>query len=565
MSAHRGMYAVTIFLTLLTLGTSVAFPQMIRAVIDEGIQAGAVDRVYFWLWAMSALVIVQASAQYLRNFVLAKGSIRITTEIRAYILRQAFDQEFAFFDKKESDLLPNRLMADIGTLQNVVGTIVPEIVQGGLRLFIAGGLMIYTSPLLSVAVAMIGPTLAYGSSKISRRIRRQADPIQAAGARLTSRTRESLSGVLTVKTYDHQEKTIEEHNQLAQNLIDTARPQMKSNAFLTGYTNLLSEGAVVVAISVGAMLILSNQLTPGLLVTFILYAGLVSRGAATVSEQSAQLMSAQGSTNTLFALAERETKMPPVETPEPKECRGAIEVQSVHFSYPEGREFAAVKGVDFSIKAGEEVALVGVSGCGKSTLAKLICRLYDPDQGKICLDGHPLPEINTRWLRSKISLVPPEPVIFTTTLAENIRYGRTDATDEEVRWAAEQAQAAGFIEELPEAYETIAEDAGAQFSSGQRQRIAIARAILRRAQILILDESTAALDTRTESEVKKSLRALPHNPTLILISHRLSTIVDVERVIALDQGRIVASGPHHELLKTSHFYSELVQDQLITE
>ena len=315
----------------------------------------------------------------------------------------------------------------------------------------------------------------------------------------------------------------------------------------------------------GATLILNSQLTAGSLVTFILYAGLVTRSLNTLTQQGAALMQAQGATDRLFEIAERESTMPYIHGDIPDEARGDIDIEDLAFSYPTRKEFASLNGTSLRIAAGEEVAIVGASGCGKSTIAKLIARLYEPDRGQIRLDGRPLESLDTEWLREHITLVPPEPVMFSGTVSANIRFGRPEASQEEVEEAAKLAYADEFIRELDNGYETLVGESGRLFSSGQRQRIALARAILRAPQVLILDESTAGLDTQTESSVKESLRKLPNHPTLILISHRLSTIADAERVIVFNEGQIVAEGTHNGLLEESPFYRELVKDQILTD
>jgi len=348
-------------------------------------------------------------------------------------------------------------------------------------------------------------------------------------------------------------------------VLTVSRSPIKARAILEGYTNLFSEGAIVLAIWLGATLILNNQLTAGALVTFILYAGLATRGVTSLTRQGAALMQAQGATDRLFEIAERETAMPYIHGETPETAGGKIEVEDLAFSYPTRKDFASLNGTSFQVAAGEEVAIVGASGCGKSTIAKLIARLYEPDRGQIRLDGHPLESLDTEWLREQVTLVPPEPVMFTGTVSDNIRFGRPGATQDEVEMAAKMAYAHEFIQELAEGYDTPVGESGRLFSSGQRQRIALARAILRRPQVLILDESTSGLDTQTESSVKESLRKLPNHPTLILISHRLSTIADAKRVIVLDAGQIVGEGTHSGLLNDSQFYRELVKDQLLTD
>jgi ATP-binding cassette subfamily B protein len=288
------------------------------------------------------------------------------------------------------------------------------------------------------------------------------------------------------------------------------------------------------------------------------------RSVRTLAHSAAEILRAQGATARAFELGERASQMTYGDLA-PETCRGELRLQGVHFAYPTRPDAAALHGIDLSIPRGEVLALVGASGSGKSTIAKLIARLYDPASGSVTLDGHDLREYQNSWLRSQITLVPAEATLFGCSVAENIRYGRRDASDDEVYRAASVANADAFVRELPEGYETEVGDSGRLFSSGQRQRIAIARAVLRRPRVLILDEATAALDAQGEAIVKDSLRKIEDAPTIIIVSHRLSTIVDADRVVMVKGGVIVAEGTHAQLLQRSSDYQDLVENQLVGE
>jgi ATP-binding cassette subfamily B protein len=303
----------------------------------------------------------------------------------------------------------------------------------------------------------------------------------------------------------------------------------------------------------------------GALVTFILYATMVMRAIRNTSHAVVEVMRAQGATERIFDLSERISQMPAQDGVIPEAAVGHVQLENVHFTYPTRPDAAALHGIDLEIPRGEVMALVGSSGSGKSTIAKLIARLYDPDSGSVKLDGVDLRELDSEWLRRQVTLVPAEATLFACSLADNIRYGRRDASDKEVEEAARIAHAADFIEELPEAYETDVGDSGRLFSSGQRQRIAIARAILRDPKILILDEATAALDSAGEALVKDSLRKMADRPTVIMVSHRLSTILDADRVVLVRDGVIVGQGTHEELLESSEFYRDLLENQLAND
>ena len=376
---------------------------------------------------------------------------------------------------------------------------------------------------------------------------------------------EVLNGILTVRVYHQESKASESYDLSADELIDATRQQVHGHSLLRSFTELLSEGAVVLAIFVGAVLISGQNLTAGALVTFILYATLVMRSSRNVANFGAEVLRAQGATQRIFELGERESRMPYIGGATPDEVHGAVEVEQVSFSYPTRPDAAALHGIQMKIASGEVVSLVGSSGCGKSTVAKLIARLYEPDSGRVLLDGRDLSTLDTEWLRERITLVPAEATLFSCSVADNIRYGKPEASDLEVAAAAKVAHADSFIGELSEGYETTVGDSGRLFSSGQRQRIAIARAVLRNPAVLILDEATAALDSKGEALVKDSLRQLPSKPTIIIVSHRLSTIVDTDRVIAIQDGVVIAEGNHDDLMSRSDYYRDFVREQLVSE
>jgi ATP-binding cassette subfamily B protein len=316
-------------------------------------------------------------------------------------------------------------------------------------------------------------------------------------------------------------------------------------------------------------LIVGGYLTAGALISFILYAGLVARSTRNLSNSAAAALRIHGTTERIFSYLDRETRMPLSGGLEPEKVTGRIHFENVTFLYGEegGSEEHphGLQGVDLTIERGEEVAIVGASGSGKSTLMHLATRLYDPDSGVVRFDENNLRELDPGWLRSHVTYVSQDSSLFSRTLDENLRYGREDATDEEVAQAIELVGATSLVASQPEGYQTEVGDRGSRLSGGQRQRIALARALICQSPVLILDEATSALDSESESGIKESLRKLPFSPTVIWIAHRLSTVVDVARVLVIDRGRIVADGSHAELMRTSEDYRELVETQLVRE
>ncbi len=311
------------------------------------------------------------------------------------------------------------------------------------------------------------------------------------------------------------------------------------------------------------MLIVAGSLSTGELISFIFYAGLVVRSFKRLSSLGAAVMSAQGATELIYELLERENQMFQGSNLRPAKPQGRIRLQDVRFSYPTRPDVAILKGIDLNIESGQLVAVVGPSGMGKSTVGKLMVRFYDPNQGRVLFDDVDVREFDPAWLRSQVVLVAQESTPLSRTILENVHFGSEDSTASEVSEALQAAQASEFVDSQPEGLETLVGDRGANFSGRQRQRIALARALLHRPRVLILDESTSALDAETEVRIKDSLRKLSYHPSIIIVAHRLSTVVDADRVVMIDDGRVVADGTHDSLVESSQAYRKLVESQLV--
>ena len=560
---ERRLYGIGVVFEVLTLGTTVIYPQLIRIIVDEGIQSGSMARVNTLVLWMSGVLVVQSLATYVRSYLLELAAQRVATSMRKWLFGNLIVQEMGFFDKQSTGELMARLDSDVAQLNFIMKQLGPELIHFSLMGTIAAGLMLHTAPLLSAVVLVVGPAIWIGSSVLGRFMRNQSVRVQHRNVKVIQAGLEALAGIQTVRVYHQERAALHRYADASDQLIEAAKGQAKATSLLQSFTNLFSEGAVVLAIWVGGLLIVGGNMTPGSLVTFILYAAMVMRSVRNVSYAAAEVMRAQGATERVFELGERASEMETSGGIVPEKAVGNIRVEDVHFSYPTRPDSAALHGISLEVPRGEILALVGASGSGKSTLAKLMARLYDPDRGRVLMDGHDLREIDTEWFREQVTLVPAEATLFACSVSENIRYGRMDASEEEVREAARAAHAPEFIEELPDGYETDVGDSGRLFSSGQRQRIAIARAVLRRPKILILDEATAALDSEGESLVKESLRKLPGHPTIVIVSHRLSTILDADRVVLIRSGQIAAMGTHDDLLESSEVYRDLVETQLV--
>jgi len=396
-------------------------------------------------------------------------------------------------------------------------------------------------------------------------VRTLSTDLQRAHADAGAAAAEVIGGIRTVRAFSREHAEAERYRRQTARALEFARRKIVAASALGAVSFIAGECAAILAIWVGGHLIVSGRLTTGALISFILYALLVARGFRNVSRFSAESMRAAGATEWVFDVIGRTPVIPLEGGDRPEDLEGSIVLEGVRFRYPARAEVEALKGIDLSIEPGEVVALVGKSGSGKSTLLNLLLRFYDPNQGRVCIGGRDVRELDPAWLRGRMATVLQEPTLFSRTIAENIAYGVSDATQRDIVSAARLASADEFIDRLPGGYAAPIGDRGVQLSGGQRQRLAIARAVLRRPRILILDEATSALDTELESIVQVTLRTLDYGPTTLIIAHRLSTVATVDRVIVLDEGRIVESGTHERLLRTSAFYRQLVQTQLVPQ
>jgi ATP-binding cassette subfamily B protein len=380
---------------------------------------------------------------------------------------------------------------------------------------------------------------------------------------------EALDGIRTVRAYARERSEVGRFRRFVQTTIQRAQRGIKAEAQLQGLSKLTTEAGVIFGLWLGGLLIARGQLSAGALVSFILYAGLVVRSTKNLSNFHATVSRLHGTTERIFSYLDRETKMRIEGGERLDDVVGRLCFEDVVFHYDERGDDEdhphGVEHIDLVIDRGEEVAIVGASGSGKSTLMRLAARFYDPDEGVVRLDGHDVRDLDPGWLRQQVTFVAQDSTLFSRTLDENLRYGREDAADEDVAHALEAVGARTLVASQTMGLETPVGDRGSRLSGGQRQRIALARALVSEPKVLILDEATSALDSESEARIKESLRKLADKPTVIWIAHRLSTVVDVARVLVVDRGRLVADGTHAELMQTSPEYRLLVETQLVAE
>jgi ABC-type multidrug transport system fused ATPase/permease subunit len=562
--SERRLYGPGIFFVLLSIGTGLGYPQVIRLIIDEGIQGRQIGRLNQLALIMVGILIVEAVATGLRDYCFNLGAERVALRLRRMVFDTLLRQDVQFFDRRDTGEITTRLWADVPVLQFVIGEELADAIRFSVFAVFGTALLFYTSVRLSLLTLIAVPPIVIATSTLGRKVRGLATDVQQAYADAGAAASEVISGIRTVRAFSQEAAESARYQRQSARALEFARKKIVAHSLLDGVSFIAGECAALLAIWVGGNLIVTGRLTTGALISFVLYALLVARGFRNASRFTAETYRALGATEWIFALLDSRPLIP-LDGGEKPALDGSIAFEGVRFRYPTRTEVEALNGVDLRIREGELIALVGKSGSGKSTLLNLILRFYDPTEGCVLVGGHDVRALDPSWLRSHIATVQQDPVLFSRTIRENIAYGVEAAREAEIAAAAALACVDEYIDRLPEGYATEIGDRGVQLSGGQRQRLAIARAVLRRPKILILDEATSALDAELESIVQEALRSIDYRPTTIIIAHRLSTVANVDRVIVLDQGAIVESGTHEQLIGTSTFYRQLVQTQLVAQ
>ena len=561
--AERQPYLIGCIFVFFSTLTALAYPYVVRLILDDAIGGGQLQKLNQLSLIMVGILLVEAAATCGRDYCFGLGAERVGLRLRKLVFHTLLRQDIQFFDSRDTGEITTRLWADVPPLEHALGEELAETLKN--VVLVIGGmvLLFYTSPWLTVLMLGGLPPIAFASSKLGRRVKTMAADVQSAHGEAGAAATEVLAGVRTVRAFGQEPAEGARFDGQLTRALEYARRKVKARAAMGGVSVLAGEFAALIAIWVGGRLIVDGRMTTGAMLSFILYALLVARGLRNSTRFGAEALRAIGATGWAFALVEQTPRIPLDGGERPPAFEASIAFENLRFRYPTRPDVEALKGVDLRIAAGEVVAIVGKSGSGKSTLLNLLLRFYDPDEGRVLVGGHDVRRLDPSWLRGHISSVMQEPTLFSRAIGDNIRYGAPSADDHAVRLAAEWASADEFIDRLPGGLSASVGDRGVQLSGGQRQRLAIARALLRRPGILILDEATSALDAELESIVQGALRRIDYRPTTLVIAHRLSTVAHVDRVVVLDAGRIVETGTHDELIKTSTFYKQLVQTQLV--
>ncbi|CFW99720.1 putative ABC transporter related, fused ATPase and transmembrane permease domains [Candidatus Filomicrobium marinum] len=542
---------------------TLSVPLAVRRMIDHGFGGadGTLIGQYFaMLIIIGAVLAVASSARF--YYVNWLGE-RVVSDLRADVFAHLTKLGPSFFDRSHSGEVMSRLTADTTQIKAAAGTALSQAARNTIMLIGALIMMMVTSFQLSLLVlvaipAIVVPLVAYG--RVVRRLSRKAQDSLAAASAYAA---ENLGAVKTMQAFGHETEVAGRYSQEVEASFEAARQRLVARAGLTALAILLVVVSVVGVLWFGASKVVSGELSGGTLGQFVLYAIFAGAALTALSEVWGEISQAAGAAERLTELlaVQPEINSPAQPTPLVTPARGDIAFEGVNFSYAEGGADATLRDISLSISAGENVALVGPSGAGKSTIFSLLLRFYDPSSGLIKVDGVDIKTASLTELRQRMALVPQDTALFADTVAANIRYGTPDATLEAVKRAAIAAQADEFIQALPGGYDAQLGERGVLLSGGQRQRIALARAFLKDAPILLLDEATSALDAESESAIQRALEGIMAGRTTLVIAHRLATVKKADRILVLDEGRIVETGRHRDLIEAGGLYSRLASLQ----
>ena len=562
---YKILVATALFMLTFTAAISLILPLAVRGVVDGfSKDLDVLDDYFIYAIFVAGLLAVGSAVRYA---LVTKLGERVVADIRRAVYDKMIGMSPAFYEKIMTGEVLSRITTDTTLILSVIGSYLSYALRNAI-MFVGGLILLFiTSAKLTGLVLLIVPFILIPIFGIGRRVRVLSKINQDKIAESSGNASESLLASQTVQAFTHEAVSRSLFAKLTEEAYDATRKRVTIRALMTAIVIFLIFTGVVAVIWIGARDVKVGNMTAGVLVQFVIYAVLVGSSVTAFAEFWGEMQRAAGATERLIELLNSEDVVKDPERPDQLELpvKGGLEFENLSFYYPSRPNTAALDGFSLKVNPGETIALVGPSGAGKSTIFQLLMRFFDPTSGSIKLDGKPIVSLKREEFRKHLSIVTQDPVIFGTSAMENIRFGRPEATDEEVINAAKAAAAHNFLEILPDGYESFVGEQGVMLSGGQKQRLAIARAILRDAPVLLLDEATSALDAESEFAVQKAVEALARTRTTIIIAHRLATVKKADRIIVVDEGKIVAQGSHSELVSQGGLYARLAKLQFTDE
>ena len=562
-AAHKGNAGAALFFLIIATGSSLALTDALRLVIDKGFNSGLVSMLDRYFGLAAVVVLLLASASALRYYFVTKLGERTVADLRGKLYSHITTLDPAYFLKTRTGEVLSRLTTDITIVENLLSTSASVALRNTLMLIGAIAVLVATSPKLTLYVAIMAPVVIAPIFFFGRRVRKRSIETQERFAEAIGYAGESLDALDTVQAFGQETAAANRFGQAVEAAFKVSVSRIGARATMTVIVMSLVFGGVGLVLWLGAHSVINHTMSPGTLIQFVALSAMAAGAVGALGEVWGDMQKASGAMARICEVLDARTAIAPPSRPValPSPARGEIDFNEVTFAYPSREETPALRGFSLHVRPGETIALVGPSGAGKSTVLRLLLRFYDPQSGEIRIDGVRLTDADPQDVRARLALVAQDASLFSGSASENIRFGRADATDDDIRHAARAAEAEGFLNALPEGFNTPIGERAKTLSGGQRQRLAIARALVRNAPILLLDEATSALDAENERLVQLALATAMAGRTTLVIAHRLATVLKADRIVVMDEGRVVEDGTHAQLVAKGGLYAKLARLQ----